>query len=98
MDKLSPSDNHGQFDQQNQFNSLSTKELVEQLIGFLRRQYPIIVLISACAIALSLVYVFTTPKQYTAHAMLLIDTTKMRVLQQQQQVTGDLPLDAAQVD
>jgi len=98
MDKLSQGDGRGQFDQHNQFNSISTKELVDQLIGFVRRQYPIIVLIFACAIALSLVYLFTTPKQYAAHAMLLIDTTKSRVLQQQQQVIGDLPLDAAQVE
>jgi len=99
MDKLSPGDNHGQTDHQTQFNSISTRELVDQLIGFVRRQYPIIVLISACAIALSLVYLFTAPKLYTAHAMLMIDTTKVRILQQQQQIVGgDLPLDTAQVE
>src|SRR5437763_14911763 len=85
-------------EQQLQLGSFSTKELIEQAIGFARRQYPIVVFVSACAIALSLVYLFTAPKLYTAHAMFLIDTTKMQILQQQQQVVGELPLDTAQVE
>jgi polysaccharide biosynthesis transport protein len=98
MDKLAQNTNFGPPDHQSQLDSLSAKELVEQFIGFFRRQYPIITLILLFAIALSVVYLFTAPKQFTAHAMLLIDTTKVRVLQQQQQVVGELPLDAAQVD
>jgi succinoglycan biosynthesis transport protein ExoP len=98
MDKVPHNTGLGQLEQQHQIDSSSAKELIDQLIGILRRQYPIIVLISGCVIAMSLVYLFTTPKQYTAHAMFLIDTTKMQVLQQQQQVTGELPLDTAQVD
>jgi exopolysaccharide transport family protein len=96
MDKLAHNTNLGQPDQQ--IDSVSARELIEQLTGFGRRQYPTIVLISACAIVLSLVYLFTTPKQYTAHALLLIDTTKIRILQQQQQFDNELPLDVAQVD
>ena len=98
MDKVSQNTNLGQHEQHPQADSVSTKELIDQLIGFVRRQYPVIALISACAIALSLVYLFTTPKHYTAHAMLLIDTTKMRVLQSQEQVIGDLLIDTAQVE
>src|SRR6201999_2797420 len=37
-------------------------------------------------------------KEYTAHALLLMDTSKTRVLQQQQQAFGELPLDTAQVE
>ena len=98
MDKLVSNTRLGALDQVLQMDSLSSKELVDQLIGFIHRRYPIIVLISACAIALSLVYLFTTPKLYTAHSLLLIDTTKMRVVQPVQQLVGDLPLDDAQVN
>src|SRR4051812_29782385 len=71
---------------------------MDQAIGFARRQYPVIVFFAACAIALGFVYLFTTPKEYTAHALLLMDTSKTRVLQQQQQAFGELPLDTAQVE
>jgi exopolysaccharide transport family protein len=98
MDKLTPSPGLAHPEHHIEAGSFSTKEVIEQLFGFTRRQYPIIVLIFACAVALGLVYLFTTPKLYTAHAMFLIDTTKMHVLQQQQQVIGELPLDTAQVE
>ena len=98
MDKAPYNADPIQAEQQLQITSFSAKEVVEQLFGYLRRQYPIIVLISTCAVALSLVYLLTTQRLYTAHAMFLIDTTKMQILQQQQQVIGELPLDTAQVE
>jgi succinoglycan biosynthesis transport protein ExoP len=98
MDKLQDNAGLGHPEHQLQGSSFSSKEVIEQLIGFIRRQYPIMVLISACVVALGLVYLFTTPKQYTAHAMFLIDTTKLQIVQQQQQVIGELPLDTAQVE
>ena len=100
MDKLRHNSGLSYPEQQHQIDSLPFKEQIEQLIGIGRRQYPIIALISACVIALSLVYLFTTPKQYTAHAMFLIDTTRMRALQREPKVqnTYELPLDDAQVE
>ena len=98
MDKLPHISGLSYPEPQFQADSLPIKELVDQLFGIVRRQYPIIVLISACAIAFSLVYLFTTPKQYTADARFLIDTTKMQILRQQQDVVGAMPLDAAQVE
>lgn len=71
---------------------------MDQAIGFARRQYPVIVLFAIGAIALGFVYLFTTTKEYTAHALLMMDTSKTRVLQQQQQAFGELPLDTAQVE
>src|SRR5581483_4844949 len=62
------------------------------------RQYVIILFTLACTIALAFVYIYTTPPQYTAHAMLLIDMPKVKVVQQQEFMLNDLPLDAAQVD
>src|SRR5215469_6765516 len=98
MDKLQRSPGLDDPEQHLQVTSFSTKEVVEQLLGFVRRQYPIMAFILACVLALSFVYLLTTPKLYTAHAMFLIDTTKMQILQQQQQVIGELPLDTAQVE
>src|SRR5258708_21312647 len=94
MDKLRHNSGLSYPERQLQIDSLPFKEQIEQLIGIFRRQYPIIVLISACVIALSLVYLFTTPKQYTAHAMFLIDTTRMRAQQRETKVqtTYELPL------
>jgi polysaccharide biosynthesis transport protein len=73
-------------------------EILEQLVGFVRRQFPIFVFIVSCSIALGLVYLFTTPASFTAHAMLLIDSSKLRILQQQQGPIGDIPIDTAQVE
>lgn len=78
--------------------TVSISELVEQITGFIRRQLPIFIFITACSIGLGLTYLFATPARYTAHAMLLIDSSKVRMLQQQQSSLGDVPLDTAQVE
>lgn len=78
--------------------TVSISELVEQVTGFVRRQLPIFLFITACSIGLGLTYLFVTPARYTAHAMLLIDSSKVRMLQQQQSSLGDVPLDTAQVE
>lgn len=73
-------------------------DIFEQLAGFIRRQFPIFVFIIACSVALGAVYLMTTPPSFTAHAMLLIDSGKLRVLQQQDNPLGDAPIDTAQVE
>src|SRR5580658_9948668 len=73
-------------------------EIVEQLTGFVRRQFPIFIFIIACSLALGAVYLFTTPASFTSHAMLLIDSSKVRMLQQQELPLGDVPIDTAQVE
>ena len=98
MDKLPHDAGFRYPEPQLQVDSLPVKELIYQLFGIIRRQYPLIAVISACVIAFALVYLFTTPKLYTAHAQFLIDTTKMRIVQQQQQAFGEVPLDTAQVE
>lgn len=79
-------------------DSISLSEIVEQLTGFVRRQFPIFVFVLGCAVALGAVYLFTTPASYTAHAMLLIDSSKLRMLRQQDAPLGDVPIDTAQVE
>jgi polysaccharide biosynthesis transport protein len=79
--------------------STSIAELIERVTGFVRRQFPIFVFVTPLALALGLLYYFTTPPSYTAHTKLIIDSSKMRVLQPQQpQTTTDMPLDTAQVE
>ena len=78
-------------------DSVSLSDLAEQIAGFVRRQLPIFVFVLACAIGLGLVYLFTTPASFTSHAMLLIDSSKVRMLQQDAPL-GDIPIDTAQVE
>jgi len=78
--------------------AFSISETIEMLTGFLRRQYPIFVFIISCCLALGLVYLFTTPPSFTSHAMLLIDSSKVRMLQQEQAPLGDIPIDTSQVE
>jgi succinoglycan biosynthesis transport protein ExoP len=74
-------------------------EVVERLRGLVRRQFPVFVLTIACCLALGLVYLATTPPSYTSHAMLLIDSSKLSILHQQQQTpVGDLPIDTEHVE
>jgi succinoglycan biosynthesis transport protein ExoP len=77
---------------------ISLSEFADQINGFVRRQYPIFVLFITSALVMGILYLLTTPAQYTAHAMLVIDTKKLRVLQEQQAPSADLPLDTAQVE
>jgi polysaccharide biosynthesis transport protein len=79
-------------------DALAVSDLIEQLTGFVRRQLPIFVFFIACSLALGSVYLFTTPASFTSHAMLLIDSSKVRILQQQEAPLGDIPIDTAQVE
>jgi len=79
-------------------DSVSISDLVEQISGFLRRRYLMFLIVTACTIGFSFVYLQTTPARYTAHAVMMIDSSKLRVLQQQQVSFADVPLDTAQVE
>ena len=72
-------------------------EILEQLTGFVRRQLPIFVFGVVCAVSIGLVYLITTPASFTSHAMLLIDSSKLRVLRNDAPL-GDTPIDTAQVE
>jgi len=78
--------------------SITVSELIEQATGFVRRQLPIFLIVTACATALGLAYLISTPARFTANAMLLIDSSKVRMFSQQQQTLADVPLDTAQVE
>src|SRR5262245_24591632 len=79
-------------------DTVSVSEMLQQLGGFIRRQFPIFLLLFSCAAVLAGIYLFTTPPHFTANALLVIDSSKMRFLQQQQGPLIDVPLDTAQVE
>ncbi|WP_027553028.1 polysaccharide biosynthesis tyrosine autokinase [Bradyrhizobium sp. Cp5.3] len=87
-----------QTDRDDRGGTISLSDLVEQVWGFIRRQYLVFLIVTACSIGLGLVYLLTTPARYTAHAMMQIDSSKLRVLQQQQVSFADTPLDTTQVE
>nr|WP_283816417.1 polysaccharide biosynthesis tyrosine autokinase [Bradyrhizobium liaoningense] len=71
--------------------------LIDQITGLARRQYRVFIIVPAMALAIGLLYLLVTPSQYTATTTLLIDSTTLRVLQNQLQPQGDVPLDTLQV-
>jgi polysaccharide biosynthesis transport protein len=76
---------------------VSPAELYASLIGFVRRQYSVIVFVSLLALLLGAVYIFTSAPRYTAHAILVIDSHKPQFLQSEAQL-GAAPMDGSAVD
>lgn len=66
------------------------------LLGFVRRQFPIVLAALPLTIGLALAYLYTTPPLYTAEARILIDTGKIQV--SNQPIFGDAPINMALVD
>src|SRR5258707_6367539 len=67
--------------------------------ALIRRQLPYIILTILICVALASAYVMTAPKRYTSTAVLIIDSRKTQLLQQQSSPLGvDSPLDSATVD
>ena len=76
----------------------STTELYAAMIAFVRRQFPTILIVTLSTLALGAVYLFTTPSRYTATALLLIESHKVQLFQQQSPMGVDLPIDSSEVD
>ena len=71
--------------------------LIDRLTGFVRRQHRVFLIGPAVSVAIGLLYLLVTPAQYAATTTLLIDSSTLRVLQNQLQPQGDIPLDTLQV-
>ena len=65
----------------------SVTDLFAALIGFIRRQFLVVLSVAVMTIGLAVVYLFTTPPLYSAQAELMIDTGKIQVLKQS--ILGD---------
>lgn len=75
----------------------SPAELYAAFVAFLRRQYPVILFALLLIVGLGTVYLFTTPPKYMGVAVMVIDSKKTQLFQQQS-LTADFPLDSATVD
>ena len=91
---------HDQSVVERELETVSPQETLALAIGFMRRQYLVIGLVTVLGIGLGAVYLINTPPSYTAKAMLLIDSRKYNLMpvQQQRDMYGDFPLDTAAVD
>lgn len=76
---------------------LSLAELYAATTAFVHRQYSTILYVSLFVLGLGVIYLLTTPAQYTGNAVLVIDTHKNQVFQATSPL-GDLPIDSGTVD
>jgi succinoglycan biosynthesis transport protein ExoP len=75
----------------------SIAEILASFLAFVRRQARLIFIPATIVVLLGLVYLLTARPSYTAEALLLIDSRKNQLFQQQS-VIGDFPIDAAAVE
>ena len=71
-------------------------ELITQTTAFLYRQYPTILFIAGIFVALAVGYVISTPRSYTAHATMIIDSRKVQLFQQP--MLSEFGLDSAAIE
>src|SRR5262249_28593439 len=64
---------------------VSPAELYAATVGFLRRQFSVIIFALLFVLAAGAFYLFTVPPRYTGHAVLVIDTHSTQFLQAQSQ-------------
>ena len=76
---------------------VSPAHIYAAIVGFLHRQFPVILIVLLVSLALGGLYLITATPRFTGHAVLLIDTHKTQVFQVQAPL-GDLPIDSATVD
>jgi polysaccharide biosynthesis transport protein len=74
----------------------SPAQLLAQGLGFVRRQFLIILSVAPLTVGLAIAYLYSTPPMYTAKASLLIDTGKVQVFQRS--VLGEGPVSSWAVD
>ena len=60
----------------------SLTDLLAALIGFIRRQFLVVLSVALLTIGLAAVYLYTTPPRYSAQTKLMIDTARIQVLRQ----------------
>ena len=70
---------------------------LSQIFGILRRQWPVIALCALSSMALAVAYLSVTPSRYTATAVLMLDTRRLQLFQQQS-VMSDMSFDAVAIE
>ncbi|MFZ0423993.1 MAG: AAA family ATPase [Xanthobacteraceae bacterium] len=76
---------------------VSPAELYAAIVGFVRREFSVIVFVLLFTLGLGSVYLFTAPPRYTGHAVLVIDTHNSQFFKAESPF-GDAPMDSATVD
>jgi exopolysaccharide transport family protein len=72
-------------------------ELVNFLLGYLRRQYAVILVTSILVLATSIIYLKTTPPTFTGKVKILFGNPKTQFVQQQSLV-AEAPFDLSQIE
>ncbi len=67
------------------------------LVATLRRQWPLIVMVTGAMVALAFIYLVLATARYTATSAVMLNTRKTQLVQQQA-VIGDLQIDPAVID
>ena len=75
---------------------LSAADLFAKVIGFIRRQFPVILSVVLLTIGLAAVYIFTTPPLYSAEARMMFDTGKVQLFEHS--ILGQDPVNSAMMD
>jgi succinoglycan biosynthesis transport protein ExoP len=76
----------------------SPTELLENLLGIVRRQYVVILFVGVLTTALALIYVVTATPRFMAVATMFIDRGKLQPFSEKQQMLVDNPLDSGAID
>ena len=76
----------------------SPSELLEHLLGIVRRQYAVILFVGLLTLALALIYVVTATPRFMAVATIFIDRGKVQPFAQQQQMLVDNPIDSSAIE
>jgi len=73
-------------------------ELVNFALGFLRRQYPVIIFTAVLALSVSAIYLRITPPTYTAQVRVLFGNPKAQFVQQQSLLAAEASIDTTQLE
>lgn len=76
----------------------SISQILERVFGIVRRQQRVFLIVIPCCIILAVLHLLTAQAIFTAHAQLLIDASKLKVLQQQETSDINRPIDSAQIE
>ena len=77
---------------------VSGSELLRTFTAFVSRQLALMLFIVLLSLALGIVFFFTTPPRFTGTALLILDSRKTQLLQQQSPLGLDMPVDSTAVD
>ena len=74
----------------------SPADMFATVVGFIRRQFLVVISVLPLTLGLAAAYLYTTPRLYSAQASILINTGKVQVFKQS--ILGDDPVNMAMVD